>query len=131
MGSACLGPKVIPLSGAHCTNKNHKYLIKWHLLYAQWSFYFYYLDNDSCFETTLSKPVVLIRVLVESFQLILSLQIESVESRELWEDSILLTILVMLGSLLFYAKAYCTESTLKQSYVLMVSGQVTFQRRYI
>jgi hypothetical protein len=65
-------------------------------------------------------------------QLILSLQIEYIKSRELWEDSILWTIqLVMLGSLFFYAKAYWTESTLKQSDVLMVSGQVTFQRRSI
>ena len=39
-------------------------------------------------------------------QLILSLQIEYIKSRELWEDSILWTIqLVMLGSLFFLCKS--------------------------
>jgi hypothetical protein len=39
-------------------------------------------------------------------QLILSLQIEYIKSRELWEDSILWTIqLVMLGSLVFLCKS--------------------------
>jgi hypothetical protein len=60
-----------------------------------------FLNNDSCFETTLSKPVVLIRVLVESFT-----TYSLIANRELWEDSILWNILVMLGSLSFLCKSF-------------------------